>query len=107
MRVRKNRASRESGHRFPVRLRVDRLRAFENQLETFRKGKDRGDTINWLFTRVVNHCVTVEGTGTGESDAIPESLSPQSRLDPTLNVEHEPGRDRKTTLVQHLTPIRA
>jgi hypothetical protein len=62
--------------------------------------------LNFVFTRIVNHCVTVYGTARrGLPGGIDGEPSLVSRLRPTPEVEHERPRARKTAPVQYLRAI--
>jgi hypothetical protein len=62
--------------------------------------------LNSVFTRVVNHCVTVVGHQGARRPAGTVGQSLLNRLRPNLNVEHEMTLGKKTTPVQYLRAIR-
>src|SRR5882724_442309 len=64
-----------------------------------------GPFLNLVFTRIVNHYVTVFGVTERARPSI-WGASHESRLDPTLNVEPERGWKRKAASTQHLRAIR-
>jgi hypothetical protein len=66
----------------------------------------RAPALNFVFTRVVNHCVTVVGHQGARRPAGTVGQSLLNRLRPSLNVEHEMTLGKKTTSVQYLRAIR-
>jgi hypothetical protein len=62
--------------------------------------------LNFVFTRVVNHCVTVVGLQGARRPTGTVGQSLLNRLRPNLNVEHEMTLGKKTTPVQYLRAIR-
>src|SRR5215471_17431682 len=66
----------------------------------------RAPGLNFVFTRVVNHCVTVVGLQGARRPARTEGQSLLNRLRPSLNVETEIALGKKTNPVQYLRAIR-
>src|SRR5436190_11453613 len=62
--------------------------------------------LNFVFTRVVNHCVIVVGLSGGPPSCRGGRAKPSGSLNRSLNVELEMPLGKKTNPVQYLTAIR-
>ena len=94
-----------SGLRCENSLRHDRT-VVAKTTHANRSGRgNRAPVLNFVFTRVVNHYVTVVGLqGTSPDWTVRQNLL--NRLRPNLNVEHEMTLGKKTNPVQYLRAIR-